>query len=87
MLNIYRFLEQLWNKGISFINSLRGDLNGALAAFDKASRKLDKFIEQAHADLKALAAARENLQRTIEQKNSEIDRAYQVSHKLDQLIK
>ncbi|API58486.1 hypothetical protein BSL82_03515 [Tardibacter chloracetimidivorans] len=91
MSEIKSFFRTLYERIVSWfresLSIFRKDLSGALAAFDKASRKLDQFLVDSHENLKKLAAIRESVQREIEARNSEIDRAYRISHRLNELTK
>lgn len=91
MSSIKSYILTLYKRVVSWFREIlkvfRNDLAGALAAFDKAAAKLDKFLDEAHADLKNLAVIRETVQREIEAKNTEIDRAYRISHRLNELTK
>lgn len=68
------------------LSSLYTDLTSILSGFDKLQVKLDRYIAKEQNDLTAIHQNLVALSAARDAKNASIDRAYRVSHKLDQLV-
>jgi hypothetical protein len=65
---------------------IQPDLDTIVGAFNKAQRKLAKLIEREEAALERETGAIMALLDSRVARNATIDRAYRVTHKLDQLV-
>ena len=77
------YLTAAW---AALVRLVRPDVDAIISAFVKAQSKLSKLVEREEAALAAEARTIEALLISRTDRNSVINRAYRVIHKLDELV-